>query len=51
MKKYIEYPLNVRSIIDKLDSVFILDKTATIKDYVTALGFLINKYKYKSNAK
>ena len=47
MKRLIDYDTKVRRIIESLEAVFVLNESVTREEYVTALGFLINKYKRK----
>ena len=48
IKAFKDYTVKERRIIESLEGVFTLNESVTVKEYVTALGFLINKYKKKT---
>ena len=48
MKKYMDLTREQQTLFVALENVFMRFKQATIRDFVTTLGVLINKYKKRS---
>ena len=45
MKQYKDLSVEQKCIFDKIERIFIEYSSITVKDFVTALGVLLNKYK------